>query len=102
MGLGTAALLGLGGASFGSAGGSALLAGAGIAGGFGASKLMGGSKSVSSSPTPLPQPPSVDATAGKAEKITKAKRAMSTQSVYSNPLGIGGMADVSRKTLLGQ
>lgn len=75
------------------------LAGAGA--GLGASKLMA-PKQQASAPIPLPQPPvQVDAVA-KAADTVKSKRAAVTQSVYTSPLGIGGMADVNKKTLLGQ
>lgn len=55
-----------------------------------------------SSPTPLPQAPSADAAQDKAGEIIKRRRASATQSVYTSPLGVGGQANVARKTLLGQ
>ena len=81
----TAILLGLGGA----------------AAGVGASKLMGG-KSPSFSTTPLPQAPSVADAAAKGEETARRRRATTTQTVYSSPLGVAGEANIARKTLLGQ
>lgn len=88
MAIGTTAaiLLGLGGA----------------AGGFGASKLMSKGVGQASSPSPLPQPPSITDASGKAEAIVRAKRASMSQTVYTSPLGVGGTAEVTKKTLLGQ
>jgi len=80
-----------------------LALGAGGAAGFGVSKLIStGVGSKLSSPTPLPQPPSVEAAAGKAEEVTRKKRAAMTQSIYTSPLGVAGEAQIARKTLLGQ
>lgn len=61
-------------------------------------------KKSSISPAPLPQTPSVDDAAAKAEEVTKKKRvaAAANNSVFTSPLGIAGEASVSRKTLLGQ
>lgn len=77
-----------------------LAGGAGV--GFGASKLMSGGSSKVSAPMALPQPPSVDASSVKGEEIMRKRKAMSTQSVYTSPLGVAGEAQVARKTLLGQ
>lgn len=87
MALGTAAtiFLGLG------------AAGAGMA----ASKTLAGQQK-SSSPTPLPQPPSNDSAQSTAEKIISKRRSAVTQTNYTSPLGISGQAEVNRKTLLGQ
>lgn len=79
---------------------TALLLGGGAA--FGAQKLLSGSKMPDAQPIPLPQPPSSDAAADKGADLAKRKRLASTKSIYSSPLGIGGEADVARKTLLGQ
>jgi len=62
----------------------------------------GGSKSDVSAPLPLPQAPSVDDAVGKAENISRKRKASQTQSVYTSPLGVSGEANVARKTLLGQ
>lgn len=72
-------------------------AGAGVA----ASKF-GAPKQQMSSPQALPQPPSPEASADKASEVVKKKRAMTSQTVYSSPLGIAGEANVVRKTLTGQ
>lgn len=65
--------------------------------------LFGSVKQVSSpSPAPLPQPPSPEAADEKARKIVNRKRSSASQTVYTNPLGVGGQADVAKKVLLGQ
>lgn len=81
--------------------GTALLIGLGLAGGYAASKSMGKSE-MASAPTPLPQPPSSDTAQAKAEEIGRKKRGAMTRSIYTSPLGVGGEAQVARKTLLGQ
>lgn len=52
-------------------------------------------------PTPLPQPPSIEDAADKANKISAARKASATDTVFTNPIGIGGQADVAKKVLLG-
>ena len=69
---------------------------------YGVSRMMGGGKSSGMSPQPLPQPPSQEDAAGRADKISKQKRAAMTQSIYTSPLGVAGEAQVARKQLLGQ
>ena len=53
-------------------------------------------------PPPLPKAPDPADAAASASEVIKKKRAASTQSIYTSPLGIGGEAQVARKTLLGQ
>lgn len=53
-------------------------------------------------PLPLPQAPKPEATAEKAQETMKKKRVAQTRSVYTSPLGVGGEADIARKTLTGQ
>lgn len=75
----------------------------GIAGGIGASKLMNrGASQQMNSPLPMPQAPSVGDAQSKAEDVIKRKRATTTQSIYTSPLGVAGEAGIARKTLLGQ
>lgn len=74
--------------------------GAGLGGGL-IAKSMSASKSLSA-PMALPQPPSVDAATSTADKITKARRTASSQSIFTSPLGVSGEADIAKKTLLGQ
>lgn len=52
----------------------------------------------------LPKTPSVTASAAQAQAETKRLRsAMSrSETVFTSPLGIGGQAEVARKSLLGQ
>lgn len=77
---------------------AAILAG-GLFAGVKMSKGVGSGQA--SSPTPLPQPPSVTDASGRAEDIVRKKRAAISQTVYTSPLGVGGTADVTKKTLLG-
>ena len=85
MALGTAAVVGLG-----------LLAGGA---GYGASRMMNRGSSSPSSPSALPQPPSMDAAATKAADSVRKRKSQATQSIYTDPLGIGGQADVARQML---
>jgi len=81
---------------------AAILLGIGAAGaGVAFSKSMT-PKIPDASPMPLPQPPSVDAATTAAEGIVKSRRTEGSQTVYTSPLGIGGQADITKKTLLGQ
>ena len=70
----------------------------------GAVKGFFGSKvaDVASSPIPLPQPPSAEATGDKASDIIRKKRAGASQTVFTDPLGVASQANIARKTLLGQ
>ena len=76
------------------------MAALGAAGSFASQKLMGGNKTAA--PMDLPKPPSMDDAALKAERIARYKRASQSQTTFTSPLGIGGAAQVARKTLLGQ
>jgi len=79
---------------------AAIVLGLGAAGaGIGLSRAMGKQVGQFSSPQPLPQAPSPDSAVSKAEDIVKKKRAAATQTVYTNPLGIGGQANVARTAL---
>ena len=67
------------------------------------SGLFGGGKK-ESAPAPLPVPSApepVDANANAQDKI-KQRKAATTQSIYTSPLGVKGTADVATKTLTGQ
>lgn len=76
---------------------------AGVGGSILASKLAsGGSKQALSSPPPLPKAPEPADSADKAQETIRRKRANLTKSIYTSPLGVGGEAQVARKTLLGQ
>jgi hypothetical protein len=71
--------------------------------GFIASLFGGGKKSEAPpAPQPLPQAPTVDDAAEKAEDKTRKKRATlaaGSKSIYSSPLGVGGEANVARSGL---
>lgn len=54
------------------------------------------------SPLPLPEPVDTAATADKAAENIKRRKAQLTKTIYTNPLGLQGEAEVARKTLLGQ
>ena len=83
---------------------TALLLGGGLFAGSQIEKggLFGGVKDKIKSPIPLPTPPSVSDAGEKAAEVTKRKRVDLTKSVYTNPLGISGQAQVAKKVLLGQ
>jgi hypothetical protein len=70
------------------------------------SNLFGGGKSnPAPAPQPLPVAPTVEASAEKAEDKNRKKKAQisaGSKSIYTSPLGIGGEAQVARKSLLGQ
>lgn len=50
----------------------------------------------------LPATPSGAKTASQASRSVRHKMAAQTNTVFSSPLGIGGQAQVARKTLTGQ
>jgi len=79
------------------------MAAAGIAGGV-VSAVNANKPAPKPQPLPMPQAPKVEDAAAKAEASARAKRmAMGrSQSIYTSPLGIGGEANIARKTLLGQ
>lgn len=53
-------------------------------------------------PQPLPEAPKQASAAEDAQNQVRKKRAAQTQTVYTDPLGVGGQADIVRKTLTGQ
>ena len=61
-----------------------------------------GSLEAAPAPAPLPEPPKPEASAEKAQETVKKRRAATTQTVYTDPLGVSGQADIVRKTLTGQ
>lgn len=54
------------------------------------------------SPMPLPEAPNPADAAAKAQEAVKKRRASVSQTVFTDPLGVGGQADIVRKTLTGQ
>lgn len=54
------------------------------------------------SPQALPAPPKADDAAEGAQKQVAKRRAATTQTVFTDPLGVSGQADIVRKTLTGQ
>lgn len=83
---------------------SAILAATAIGAGiWGISQAGRGSKSTQA-PMPMPEAPKVEDAAAKAEKMARAKRTTMarSKSIYTSPLGIGGEAAITKKTLLGQ
>lgn len=61
-----------------------------------------GKGSASPIPQPLPAPPKIDAAADEAQKQALKRRGAATKTVFTDPLGVGGQADIVRKTLTGQ
>lgn len=68
----------------------------------GVSKLMQPKQQALSAPLPLPQAPTADAAAAKADDVVRRKRSDVTQTTFTSPLGIGGQADINKKIVLGQ
>lgn len=54
------------------------------------------------SPQPLPEAPKPEASAEKAQETVKRRRSTQSKTVFGDPLGYGGQADIVRKTLTGQ
>lgn len=82
-----------------------LAAGAGIAGAKAISRGMNkGSDGQPPTPTPqpLPQAPDPAMAADKAQEAVRKRKAAQTQTVFTDPLGVSGQADIVRKTLTGQ
>ena len=71
---------------------------------FTPSKSDGGAPIPQMQPMAMPEAPKVeDASSKAAEALKKKKLAMSkSKSIYTSPLGIGGEAEISKKSLLGQ
>jgi hypothetical protein len=63
-----------------------------------------GSGQVAPSPAPMPEPPKIEDAAAVAEKKSKLKKQQmaTSKSIFTDPLGSAGSADIARKTLLGQ
>lgn len=74
----------------------------GIGGAVAAKSIMGSGPKMDSSPAALPQPPSPDGAQAKAEAGAARRKASLTETVFTSPLGIGGEAQLARKTLTGQ
>lgn len=53
-------------------------------------------------PQPLPEAPKPEAAAANAQEQVRKRKANQTQTVFGDPLGLGGQADIVRKTLTGQ
>ncbi len=53
-------------------------------------------------PQPLPEAPKPEAAADKAQEQVRKRRTTQTQTTFTDPLGVGGQADIVRKTLTGQ
>ncbi len=80
---------------------------AGVGGGVAISKATsghkgGGSSSIPVAPQPLPQAPIPQASAEQAEESVRKRRSAATKTVFTDPLGVSGQADIVRKTLTGQ
>ena len=77
---------------------------AGVGGGIGISKLAGGGSKggAPEAPKPLPAAPNVADAEAKAEESVRKRRSQQTQTVFTDPLGVAGQAQVARKTLTGQ
>lgn len=61
-----------------------------------------GSKAAAPAPIPVPQAPNPDDAASKAKDVVDRKRAGMSQTIFTDPLGVGGQANIVRKTLTGQ
>lgn len=82
---------------------ASVLLGLGALGGtYAATKASSKSASQASAPQALPQAPSASQANTKASENVRRKRLKQSQSVYTNPIGVGGQANIARKTLLGQ
>lgn len=62
----------------------------------------GGNAPVAPTPQPLPEAPKQEDSAMKAQDSVKKRRAAASQTVFTDPLGIGGQASIVQKTLTGQ
>lgn len=67
--------------------------------GTGAGKFSNKGDSSGNSPIPLPQPPSAEKAADKAQENVNKRRVAQSQTVYTSPLGVSGQANVSRAAL---
>ena len=66
----------------------------------------GGKKKQETSPyangVPMPATPKAENVSGQAEEAARAKRRRKTKTIYTDPLGASGQANIARKQLLGQ
>lgn len=69
---------------------------------LGMSKLMAPKAPAQQALPDLPQPPSATDAVAKADDAIRRRKAVQTQSVFTNPLGVSGQADVVKKQLTGQ
>lgn len=71
---------------------------------FTGGKDSGGSNATAAAPTPqpLPEAPKPEVAAEKARESVKKRKAATSQTVFTDPLGVAGQADIVRKTLTGQ
>lgn len=84
---------------------SAVLAATAIgAVGFGIAQAVKKPKAAAVSPMPMPAAPKVEEAAAQATAAAKTKKRAIARSrtIYTSPLGIGGEAQIIRKTLTGQ
>ena len=61
-----------------------------------------GSSAPAPAPAPLPEAPKPEAAAEKAQEQVRRRKSAQTQTVFTDPLGVAGQADIVRKTLTGQ
>jgi hypothetical protein len=80
----------------------ASLIGGGAAVGASAISSRSARSSGPSAPPPLPKAPQPAKAAEQGQARARRSLASRSKTVYTNPLGLGGQADVARKTLLGQ
>lgn len=53
-------------------------------------------------PAPLPEAPKPEQAAENAQEQVRKRKAAATKTVFTDPLGVSGQADIVRKTLTGQ
>jgi len=80
----------------------AVAVGAAVGGGIAKAVSGGKEKGGVTAPLPMPKAPDPAEAAEKAQDNIKRKKSAATQTVYSNPLGVAGEAQVAKKMLLGQ
>jgi len=64
--------------------------------------LLGFGKQDAAAPMALPDAPDEKSARDKANELIRRRKAASSRSIFSSPLGISGSAAVARKTLLGK
>ncbi len=62
----------------------------------------GDSGSPAPTPAPLPEAPKPEESADKAAESVRKRKSAQSQTVFTDPLGVSGQADIVRKTLTGQ